>query len=50
MYTQVLTKPDGRTLTLYARAPFPAIDSAPSPSNDPHQPNSHLRWHPLRGE
>src|SRR6266542_2959586 len=50
MHTQVLTKPDGRTLTLYARRPFPAVAEAPSPSRDPHQPNSHLRWHPLRGE
>jgi UDPglucose--hexose-1-phosphate uridylyltransferase len=50
MHTQVLTKPDGRTLTLYARAPFPAVAAAPSPSREPHQPNSHLRWHPLRGE
>ncbi len=50
MHTQVLTKPDGRKLMLYARDPFPAVGEAPSPSSDPYQPNSHLRWHPLRGE
>jgi UDPglucose--hexose-1-phosphate uridylyltransferase len=50
MHTQILTKPDGRTLILYARDPFPAIAEAPTPSREPYQPNSHLRWHPLRGE
>lgn len=50
MYSQVLTKPDGRRLVLYARAPFPPVEDAPSPSREPHRPNAHLRWHPLRGE
>src|SRR6185295_646539 len=50
MFSQQLTKPDGRALTLYARRPFPHVASAPSPATEPHRPNSHLRWHPLRGE
>ena len=50
MYKRVLTKPDGRALTLYARQPLPDALSAPSPSRGPHAPNPHLRWHPLRGE
>jgi UDPglucose--hexose-1-phosphate uridylyltransferase len=45
-----LTKPDGRALWLYARAPFPSDLTAPSPSAQPTVPHSHLRWHPLRGE
>jgi len=50
MHKQVLTKPDGRRLRLYAREPLPDGLSAPSPSSTPHAPNPHLRWHPLRGE
>lgn len=50
MHKQVLTKPDGRRLRLYAREPLPDTLSAPSPSSAPHAPNPHLRWHPLRGE
>ena len=50
MYKRVLTKPDGRPLVLYARTPLPDGLVAPSPSLTPHQPNAHLRWHPLRGE
>jgi UDPglucose--hexose-1-phosphate uridylyltransferase len=50
MYKRVLTKPDGRPLVLYARAPIPDSIAAPSPSLAPHAPNAHLRWHPLRGE
>jgi UDPglucose--hexose-1-phosphate uridylyltransferase len=50
MHTRVLTKPDGRQLRLYARAPLPAIIEAPSPTTAPYVPNPHLRWHPLRGE
>jgi UDPglucose--hexose-1-phosphate uridylyltransferase len=49
VHKRVLTKPDGRRLILYGRAPLPELD-APSPSATPHQPNPHLRWHPLRGE
>jgi UDPglucose--hexose-1-phosphate uridylyltransferase len=45
-----LTKPDGRTLLLYGRAPIDGEISAPSPTRQPHTPNAHLRWHPLRGE
>jgi UDPglucose--hexose-1-phosphate uridylyltransferase len=50
MHKRVLTKPDGRSLTLYAREPLPDTFAAPSPSASPHAPNAHLRWHPLRGE
>ncbi|MDQ1812459.1 galactose-1-phosphate uridylyltransferase [Massilia sp. CCM 9210] len=45
-----LTKPDGRSLTLYSSAPITAHDPAPSPSTESIQANPHLRWHPLRGE
>lgn len=50
MHTLHLTKPDGRRLTLYSREPLPPGLQAPSPSATPLSPNSHLRWHPLRGE
>lgn len=50
MYSQELSKPDGRTLTLYSRTPIATDIQAPSPSNEPVQANPHLRWHPLRGE
>jgi UDPglucose--hexose-1-phosphate uridylyltransferase len=50
MFSQPLTKPDGRGLTLYARRPFAPVAAAPSPVSEPHRPNAHLRWHPLREE
>ena len=50
MYSQQLTKPDGRALTLYARQPFEPVAEAPSPVTEPHRPNAHMRWHPLRDE
>jgi UDPglucose--hexose-1-phosphate uridylyltransferase len=50
MYKRALVKPDGRALLLYASSPLPEALAAPSPSAVPHQPNPHLRWHPLRGE
>ncbi len=50
MHRRVLTKPDGRMLTLYAHHLLPDTVVAPSPSSAPHAPNAHLRWHPLRGE
>ncbi len=50
MYSVDLTKPDGRSLTLYSHRPLTAHDAAPSPSNEALHPNPHLRWHPLRGE
>lgn len=51
MYKRRLTKPDGRALFLYGRAPIPDGLDAPSPgAPDEHPPNAHLRWHPLRGE
>jgi len=45
-----LTKPDGRALLLYARKPLPASLAAPGANTARSAPNSHLRWHPLRGE
>jgi UDPglucose--hexose-1-phosphate uridylyltransferase len=50
MHILRLTKPDGRPLILYARRPLPADLTAPTANTTPLRPNSHLRWHPLRGE
>jgi UDPglucose--hexose-1-phosphate uridylyltransferase len=50
MHKRVLTKPDGRTLVLYAHAPLPPDMAAPGAAGTRHAPNPHLRWHPLRGE
>lgn len=50
MYSVDLTKPDGRSLTLYSQRPITNYANAPSPTNEPTNPNPHLRWHPLRGE
>ena len=50
MYTVELTKPDGRSLTLYSLDPPDQYDTAPSPFSDPLNASPHLRWHPLRGE
>jgi len=50
MHKRELRKPDGRALVLYAREPLPEGLSAPSPNATPGNPDSHLRWHPLRAE
>ena len=53
MHKRVLRKADGRALMLYAREPLPDNLELQDPSATPHQPhppNAHLRWHPLRGE
>ena len=51
MHVAELRKPDGRSLTLYGRAPLDVQgDQAPSPFADPLGASPHLRWHPLRGE
>ncbi|MCG2584317.1 galactose-1-phosphate uridylyltransferase [Massilia sp. TS11] len=50
MHSLEMTKPDGRRLTLYSRAPITAAGPAPSPFAQPLQANPHLRWHPLRAE
>lgn len=50
MHILDLIKPDGRHMTLYARAPIENVADAPSPFPDPQGANPHLRWHPLRGE
>ena len=50
MHRLLLTKPDGRHLTLYGREPIDAGLQAPSPFAEPLNASPHLRWHPLRGE
>ncbi|QYF93689.1 galactose-1-phosphate uridylyltransferase [Massilia sp. PAMC28688] len=50
MYSIDLTKPDGRSMTLYSLRPIGAHEPAPSPSAESIGANPHLRWHPLRGE
>ena len=50
MHKRALRKPDGRALLLYSRDPLPEGLAAPSPNATPVTPDSHLRWHPLRGE
>jgi len=50
MHKLLLTKPDGRNLTLYGRQPIDAALQAPSPFPNPLNASAHLRWHPLRGE
>ncbi|MBP1634540.1 MAG: Galactose-1-phosphate uridylyltransferase, partial [Acidobacteria bacterium] len=50
MYKRRLVKPDGRQLLLYGHRPIPDDVAAPSPPGTGNEPNSHLRWHPLRGE
>jgi UDPglucose--hexose-1-phosphate uridylyltransferase len=49
MHRQRLTKPDGRPLILYARAPFPEAARAPAPPIERGR-EAHLRWHPLLRE
>lgn len=50
MHRVELTKPDGRSLSLYSRQPIPDGLVAPSPFAEPLSGGAHLRWHPLRGE
>ncbi len=50
MHSLELTKPDGRSLTLYSSQPIAPGIAAPSPFSEPQLANPHLRWHPLRGE
>ena len=50
MHKLLLTKPDGRALTLYSREPIATALQAPSPFAEPLHAAPHLRWHPLRGE
>ena len=50
MHSLELTKPDGRSLTLYSSQPIAAGIAAPSPFAEPQLANPHLRWHPLRGD
>ena len=50
MHSLELVKPDGRALTLYARAEIAPVADVPSPFREPLASKAHLRWHPLRGE
>jgi UDPglucose--hexose-1-phosphate uridylyltransferase len=50
MHKRSFTKPDGRELLLYARAPSEGDIVAASPTVTRSSPNPHLRWHPLRAE
>jgi UDPglucose--hexose-1-phosphate uridylyltransferase len=50
MFKRQLTKADGRQLLLYGRNPLPEDLPAPAPPGGAGEPNSHLRWHPFRGE
>jgi UDPglucose--hexose-1-phosphate uridylyltransferase len=50
VHRRALTKPDGRYLILYGRAPIPEGIEATSPTRERVPGNPHLRWHPLRGE
>jgi UDPglucose--hexose-1-phosphate uridylyltransferase len=49
MFKRELRKPDGRGLWLYGASPVPEGIEAPSPPGR-QTGQSHLRWHPLRGE
>jgi len=50
MEKKTLVKPDGRQLILYSRTPIAGDIEATSPGTDPPGSQTHLRWHPLRGE
>ncbi len=50
MFKRTLTKPDGRALVLYGRNPIPLDVAAPAAGGAARGADSHLRWHPLRGE
>ncbi|HYJ32726.1 MAG TPA: galactose-1-phosphate uridylyltransferase [Candidatus Binatia bacterium] len=45
-----LTKPDGRSVWLYAAEPIPEGIEAPAPRGGPVVATPELRWHPLRAE
>ena len=50
MQKRHLTKPDGRELILYSARSIPETIVPVSPERTRQAANSHLRWHPLRGE
>src|ERR1044071_9540188 len=50
MHKRRMRKPDGRGLILYGRLPLSDTMEVTSPNASRHEPNGHLRWHPLRGE
>ncbi len=50
MHRLTRTKPDGRELTLFGRAPLAGVTGAPSPFGTPLGRSPHLRRHTLRGE
>lgn len=49
-YTEQLTKPDGRALTLYGLRPISINSEISSPSGERVEDCPELRWHPLRAE
>jgi UDPglucose--hexose-1-phosphate uridylyltransferase len=50
LHKRALVKPDGRRLILYSSRPIPETIEAVGSAGARAQPDSHLRWHPLRGE
>lgn len=50
MFKRTLTKPDGRSLYLYANHPIKDDIVPTNPVNDGNKPTPHQRWHPLRRE
>ncbi len=50
MHKETLTKPDGRRLVLYGRAPLRVEGAPPIPDPGLAGAGPHLRWHPLREE
>ena len=50
MFKRALTKPDGRGLWLYSRAPKSESIEGTGPAGPRVGRSAHLRWHPLRGE
>lgn len=50
MFKRTLTKPDGRSLYLYANHPIKDDIVPTNPVNDGKKPTPHQRWHPLRRE
>jgi UDPglucose--hexose-1-phosphate uridylyltransferase len=50
LHRRRLTKPDGRALLLYGRAPIDPRIEGVAPPGGAVAANPHMRWHPLRGE
>jgi UDPglucose--hexose-1-phosphate uridylyltransferase len=50
IHKRTLTKPDGRSLVLYADTPIPEGIEPVQPRGEPVDARPHLRWHPFRAE